>query len=63
MAGIAVAPTSPIQQLPSALAAAAAWSSPRRRDLAMSLIAELSKDTSADRGGDFLVRVNSLVYN
>jgi 8-hydroxy-5-deazaflavin:NADPH oxidoreductase len=51
------------EELPAALAAAVATRSPRRRDLAMTVIAELMEDGGADRGGDFLVRVNRLLYN
>ena len=51
------------EQLRAALAAAVEGRAPRRRDLAMSLIAELQADTTIDRGADFLVRVNRFVYN
>lgn len=51
------------EQLPAALAAADTARSPRRRDLAMSVIAELTADADTDRGSDFLVRVNRLIYN
>jgi hypothetical protein len=29
----------------------------------MIVISELMKDASADRGGDFLIRVSRLIYN
>jgi 8-hydroxy-5-deazaflavin:NADPH oxidoreductase len=48
-------------ELPAALAAADRDRSPRRRDLAMSVIAELLQ-SDPDRGEDFLVRVNRLLY-
>jgi 8-hydroxy-5-deazaflavin:NADPH oxidoreductase len=51
------------EEMPAALAAAVATRSPRRRDLAMAVISELMEDATADRGGDFLVRVNRLIYN
>ena len=52
------------EQLPAALAAAAPGWGPRRRDLAMSVIGELmNDDPTADRGQDFLVKVNRLIYN
>jgi 8-hydroxy-5-deazaflavin:NADPH oxidoreductase len=50
-------------ELRVALARAVAGRAPRRRDLAMSVIAELWKDVTIDRGDDFLVRVNRLIYN
>lgn len=50
------------EQIPAALAAAVASRSPRRRDLAMTVIAELTSDPTSDLGEDFLVRVNRLVY-
>jgi predicted dinucleotide-binding enzyme len=51
------------EELRAALATAVAGRAPRRRDLAMSVIAELWKDVTIDRGDDFLVRVNRLIYN
>lgn len=51
------------EELRVALAAAVAGRAPRRRDLAMSVIAELMQDVTIDRGDDFLVRVNRLIYN
>ncbi|KQS65897.1 NADPH-dependent F420 reductase [Modestobacter sp. Leaf380] len=51
-----------LAELPAALAAADPARSPRRRDLAMAVIGELMGDPSADRGPDFLVRVNRLLY-
>lgn len=50
------------EQVPAALASAVANRSPRRRDLAMTVIAELTSDPTADLGEDFLVRVNRLLY-
>lgn len=49
-------------ELPAALAAAVATRSPRRRDLAMSVITELMQDPGTDRGEDFILRVNRLIY-
>ncbi len=49
-------------ELRLALAAAVPGRAPRRRDLAMQVIAELRADTTVDRGDDFLVRVNRLIY-
>ncbi|WP_432507158.1 NADPH-dependent F420 reductase [Kineococcus arenarius] len=46
----------------AALAAAVVTRSPRRHDLAMAVIAELTADPTADLGEDFLVRVNRLMY-
>jgi hypothetical protein len=34
-----------------------------RHNVAMIGISKLMKDASADRGGDFLIRVNRLIYN
>lgn len=50
-------------ELRAALAAAVPGRAPRRRDLAMAVISELLGDTPADRGADFLVQVNRLIYN
>lgn len=50
------------EELQAALAAAVPGRAPRRRDLAMSVIAELSEDTAVDRVADLLIRVNRLVY-
>lgn len=49
-------------ELPVALAAAVATRSPRRRDLAMSVITELMQDPGADGGNDLILRVNRLIY-
>jgi predicted dinucleotide-binding enzyme len=49
-------------ELRAALAAAVPGRAPRRRDLAMEVIAELRADTAVNRGADFLVRVNRLIY-
>ncbi|MCR3752235.1 hypothetical protein LX88_006229 [Lentzea californiensis] len=50
-------------ELLAALAKAKAARSPQRRDLAMTVIAELTTDPLGDLGEDFLVRVNRLIYN
>jgi predicted dinucleotide-binding enzyme len=50
------------QEMPAALAAAVATRSPKRRDLAMTVIAELMNDPTADLGPDFAVRLNRLLY-
>jgi predicted dinucleotide-binding enzyme len=50
-------------ELPAALAKANAGRSPQRRDLAMTVIAELTTNPLGDLGEDFLVRVNRLIYN
>jgi 8-hydroxy-5-deazaflavin:NADPH oxidoreductase len=50
-------------ELRAALAAAVPGRAPRRRDVVMAVIAELMADATVDRGPDFLVRVNRLVYN
>jgi predicted dinucleotide-binding enzyme len=51
-----------LAELPVALAAADPARSPKRRDLAMAVLGELMGDPSADRGPDFIVRVNRLLY-
>ncbi|MEI4279180.1 NADPH-dependent F420 reductase [Klenkia terrae] len=51
-----------LAELPAALAAADPARSPKRRDLAMAVLGELMGDPSADRGPDFIVRVNRLLY-
>ncbi|GAB3324147.1 NAD(P)-binding domain-containing protein [Geodermatophilus aquaeductus] len=51
------------EEVPGALAAAVATRSPRRRDLAMTVLAELLGDPTVDRGPDFLVQVNRLLYS
>ena len=51
------------EQMPAALGKAIAERSPKRRDLAMTVIAELMGDPTSDLGKDFLVRVNRLIYN
>lgn len=52
------------EQLVAALAAAVPGRGPRRRDLAMSVIGELmTDDPTANRGQDFMVQVNRLIYN
>ncbi|MFC7535723.1 NADPH-dependent F420 reductase, partial [Actinoplanes sp. GCM10030250] len=51
------------EQMPGALGKAIAERSPKRRDLAMHVIAELMGDPTSDLGKDFLVRVNRLIYN
>lgn len=50
------------QELPTALAAAAITRSPRRRDLVMTVIAELSKDPDANLDGNALVQINRVLY-
>lgn len=50
-------------ELPAALAAADATRSPRRRDLAWSVIAELVQDPGTDRGNDLILRINRLLYS
>jgi 8-hydroxy-5-deazaflavin:NADPH oxidoreductase len=50
-------------QLRAALASAVPGRAPKRRDLAMAVIAELMADTTADRGPEFLVQINRLIYN
>src|SRR3954451_4027980 len=50
------------QQLPTALEAAVASRSPKRRDLPISIAGELMSDPSAFRGDDFLLQVARLVY-
>lgn len=50
-------------ELAAALAAAVASRSPKRRDLAMTVFAELAEDTNADRGPEYRVRVMRLIYN
>jgi predicted dinucleotide-binding enzyme len=50
-------------ELSAALSAAVAGRAPRRRDLAMTVIAELMQDATVDRGDDFFVRVNRLLYS
>jgi len=49
-------------QLPAALAAAIATRSPRRRDLAWTVIDELTADPGDGLGEDFIVRLNRLLY-
>jgi predicted dinucleotide-binding enzyme len=49
-------------QLPAALAAAVATRSPRRRDLAWTVISELTTDPGDGLGEDFIVRLNRLLY-
>jgi predicted dinucleotide-binding enzyme len=49
-------------ELKTALDAAVPGRAPARRDLAMSVIVELMSDTETDRGEDFVVRVNRLIY-
>ena len=51
-----------VDELQAALAAAVPGRAPARRDLAMRVIVELLSDTQTDRGEDFLVRVNRLIY-
>ena len=54
----------PREQLMAALGAAVPGRGPRRRDLAMNVIGELmTDDPTADRGEDFMVQVNRLIYN
>jgi predicted dinucleotide-binding enzyme len=50
-------------ELPAALAKANAGRSPKRRDLAMTVITELTTNPLGDLGDDFFVRVNRLIYN
>ncbi|WP_250034229.1 NADPH-dependent F420 reductase [Paractinoplanes maris] len=50
------------EEMPGALGAAVAERSPKRRDLAMHVIAELMGDPTSELGEDFLVRVNRLIY-
>jgi len=50
-------------ELSAALSAAVATRSPRRRDLAMTVMAELMQNATADRGEDFFVRLNRLLYS
>jgi 8-hydroxy-5-deazaflavin:NADPH oxidoreductase len=49
-------------QLPAALAAAVATRSPRRRDLAWTVIEQLTADPGDGLGEDFIVRLNRLLY-
>ena len=49
-------------ELEAALAAAVPGRAPRRRDLAMAVLSELMGDATVDRGEDFIVRVNRLLY-
>jgi len=50
------------EAMPRALGMAIAERSPKRRDLAMHVIAELTGDPTSELGKDFLVRVNRLLY-
>jgi predicted dinucleotide-binding enzyme len=50
------------EEMPGALAAAIASRSPKRRDLAMTVIYELMEDTKVFPGADFLVPLNRLLY-
>jgi predicted dinucleotide-binding enzyme len=49
-------------EMPGALAAADRDTSPRRRDLAMAVIGRLSQDPTARIDGDFILRLNRLLY-
>lgn len=49
-------------EMPAALAAADATRSPKRRDLAMTVIGELAADPGAEITADFMVRLNRLLY-
>ena len=49
-------------EMPAALKSAVATRSPHRRDLAMTVIMEVKNDPTADVSGDFLVRLNRLLY-
>jgi predicted dinucleotide-binding enzyme len=49
-------------ELPAALAAAVAARSPRRRDLAFAAVMELLADPDDRLDGDFIVRLNRLLY-
>jgi predicted dinucleotide-binding enzyme len=51
-----------LAELPDALAAARAGRSPRRRELAWDVIAELTNDYATPPTGDLLVRLNRLLY-
>ena len=50
------------QELPAALAAAVATRSPKRRDLAMTVIRGLMDDPTANLGADFGVRLSRLLH-
>lgn len=51
-----------LDELPDALAAAVATRSPRRRELAWDVIAELTDDYATSPTGDLLVALNRLLY-
>jgi predicted dinucleotide-binding enzyme len=50
-------------ELQAALAAVVPGRAPRRRDLATTVISELMAAPTFDRGADFLIRVNRLLYS